>query len=202
MSAIININAENFGPNTDPCGTHCFTTLSSNRELFYQTYCERPLRYGRINILMVSKILKVSYICHALFFRLMAYRGLTNIAKSNQPTKMCFLIACESKNPNTCGTRNVNNTVTFTHLSVRAKVRNLLDQYFMPVTLTTDLLPVFNTTYETSVNQDVDRIMELTNVIPQSNVLLFGIFSNGVERLSISWMLSVLVAFNLLKYFL
>lgn len=119
-----------------------------------------------------------------------------------QPTKMCFLIACESKNPNTCGTRNVNDTATFTRLSVRAKVRNELEQYYMPVTLTTDLLPVFNTTYESIINADVQREIEVVNNKIQSKVLLFGIFSNGVESLAFSWILSVFVVFNLLKYFL
>lgn len=116
------------------------------------------------------------------------------------PTKMCFLIACESKNPNTCGTRNVNNTATFSHLSVRAKVRNELEQYFVPLTLTTDLLPVFNNTYETKINEDVIKEMALSNNKIQNKVILFGIYSNGVNRLTVGW-LSVFIFFTMMKYF-
>lgn len=119
----------------------------------------------------------------------------------NVPTKMCLLLACESRNAQTCGTRNVNNTAVFRHVSVRTKVRNELNQYYVPVSLTTDLLPVFNSSYESVINDNAQREINLFSSMNQDKILAYGIFSNRVDRMSVSWPLVSFVIFTIFKYF-
>lgn len=137
-----------------------------------------------------------------LFFSLVAYRGPSMLGPGvNGPTKMCFLVACESRNTHTCGSRQVNSTVVFSQMSVRTKIRNELNQYYVPVSLRTNLLPIFNSTYDSLVNEDVQREIKLSNSLNQTKVLIYGIFGNGAARLSVSWSLTAFVLFMCAKYF-
>lgn len=143
------------------------------------------------------------YIWMYLFFRLVAYRGSIMLGPGvNGPTKMCFLVACESRNTQSCGTRLVNSTAVFRQISIRTKIRNELNQYYVPITLTTDLRPVFNSTYDSLINDEAQRVIKLSNSLNQTKVLIYGIFGNGVGRMSVSWSLTTFVLFTFAaKYF-
>lgn len=131
----------------------------------------------------------------------MAYRGSIKLGTSGKGyTEMCFLIACESKDPSTCGTRNIVNTATFTGMSVKSSVRNIREHFYSPFTLTTDLLPVLNSTYNQTLQNDGKKI-SLLNSYEQNKVVLFGIYSNGIDRIGMNTILVLTALFTLMKCF-
>lgn len=129
----------------------------------------------------------------------MAFRGVHPMGPERvSSVKTCALIACETSNKDTCGTRNVTETVKFDYILVTSEVEDLPESYNIPYTLTTGLLPVFNTTHSQSI-QNGTRYISLSTKKAEEGVLVFGIYGNGATSLSISSaMLALFVVFKYL----
>lgn len=128
----------------------------------------------------------------------MAYRGFSALGpEETGHVKICYLIACETTNLNTCGTRNITQTVRFDLISVSSEVEDIPESYNIPYTLTTGLLPLFNTTHSQSI-QNGTRHISLTTRKAEEGVLVFGIYGGGATSLTVSS--AMLTLFFIFKY--
>ncbi|KAG5873699.1 hypothetical protein JTB14_000874 [Gonioctena quinquepunctata] len=123
------------------------------------------------------------------FYKLMAYRGPNRLEDFlQQNVKICSLVACKTILPSSCGTSNVTLGSQFKSISVETSVDDIFDEFYQPITLTTDLLPVFNTTFNSTVANGSRSIVYATNKM-EKNVLAFGIYGNSGNSVGFSLLL-------------
>ncbi|XP_074037430.1 vanin-like protein 1 isoform X1 [Leptinotarsa decemlineata] len=115
-------------------------------------------------------------------YKLMVHTGQYSLGEfKRNDVRICSLLACETSDSSTCGTANVTVTSKFQSISIKTNVKDVHTKFYQPVTLTTDLLPVFNTTYHSEVNNGTRSIVFSTNG-PEERVLVFGIYGNSGIR--------------------
>ncbi|XP_074037432.1 vanin-like protein 1 [Leptinotarsa decemlineata] len=131
-------------------------------------------------------------------YKLMAYAGPQKLGdRKDIYVRMCSLLACQTKDPSSCGTRNFNIATQFSQISVKTDVADKTTTFYQPISLRQNLLTVFNTTYNSSVANGKRFISFSTNKL-EKNVIAFGIYGNGSGTLGIS--LSLLVIMLMGKY--
>ncbi|XP_018579998.1 vanin-like protein 1 [Anoplophora glabripennis] len=131
-------------------------------------------------------------------YQLLVYNGPTKLGDSMGNIRLCTLVSCESSDLNTCGSRNVTLTTRFSKISITGNFETEADHFYQPVTLTTGLLPVFNTTYTSEVtNQTIAISFSSTTTV--DNLVVFGVLGRGGAS-TFGSSVVFLVVISLLKY--
>ncbi|XP_074036953.1 vanin-like protein 1 [Leptinotarsa decemlineata] len=124
-------------------------------------------------------------------YKLMAHTGSYELGKYTQKNmKICSLLACETSDSSTCGTTIVTMDSKFRSISIKIDSEEVTSSFYQPVTLSSGLIPVFNTTYQESV-VNVSRSILFTTNKPQEKVSVFGIY--GVSGNTVNTSLTILI---------
>lgn len=164
-------------------------------ELSAATESEDTLCYGAF---CCSFTISASQVTASEVYQLLVYNGPTKLGDSIGNIRFCSVISCESTDLNTCGSRNVTLTTKFSKISISGNFETELDHFYQPVTLTTGLLPVFNTTFTSEVtNQTVAT--SLTSTTTVENLVVFGVLGRGGAS-TFGTSVVFLVVMSLLKF--
>ncbi|KAJ8969350.1 hypothetical protein NQ314_001803 [Rhamnusium bicolor] len=110
--------------------------------------------------------------------KLLVYNGPAKFADSIRNIKLCTLVSCETSDRRTCGSRNVTLTTKFSEVSIGGDFESDKDDFYQPLTLTTDLLPIFNTSFSSiRVNETISISFNKTRTVEK--IIVFGIFGRG-----------------------
>ncbi|KAJ8925418.1 hypothetical protein NQ315_009250 [Exocentrus adspersus] len=112
------------------------------------------------------------------FYQLVVYNGPAMIGAVNRNIRLCTVVSCESQDVSTCGSRNMSLITRFSKIGITGNFESEPDHFYQPVTLTTLLLPVFNTSFssETIDNTTSVTISSTRNI---ENLIAFGILGRG-----------------------
>lgn len=126
------------------------------------------------------------------------YNGPTKLGESEGNIRFCAVVSCETTHPSTCGSRNVTLTTKFSKIFISGTFQAEPDHFYQPATLTTGLLPVFNTTFTLeTTNQSISTNFSSTRTV--ENLIVFGILGRGGAP-AIGSSIVFLVVISLLKY--
>ncbi|XP_057657185.1 vanin-like protein 1 [Diorhabda carinulata] len=163
-------------------------TYNASRFFDYDKYSFKTLNISRLN---VSK-----EVCHKGFccqfsvnvsyapvnseevYRIMAYTGPIGILGSKKTHKICSLIGCATSDISTCGKHNVGLTTKFKRISVNTSISSDSYSFYRPISLTTNLVPVFNSTFNFVIANHARKVVYLNDQEP-SDVVAFGIMETS-----------------------
>ncbi|CAG9829490.1 unnamed protein product [Diabrotica balteata] len=180
----------------------------SNRLFENKKYATKTLDLSKHNI--QEKICHRSFCCQfninvttnssSDIYKLVAYNGPIDIYgthKKNQ--KVCSIVACETSDDSTCGSRTVEPNTKFSNILVESTVANT--NSFIPLTLTTKLVPIFNTTFDSTAVKN-DRKLTLLSELETGSVLAFGIVETSISGSTTVTFSFALMSIILLRYIL
>lgn len=184
--------------------------LNTNRYFDSEKYVFKRLNISQLNI--KEEVCHRSFCCAfsinvsstalnaSEIYQIMAYRGPARIGELRN-LKFCSLVACKSSDLNTCGDRNIKLTSKLESVLVETNVLDEREGFYLPISLTGDLVPVFNTSYNSTAYKGARIYKYLASNIKQENILAFGIVANDGITLSFNSMLivGILVLKHLLR---
>ncbi|CAG9854266.1 unnamed protein product [Phyllotreta striolata] len=122
-------------------------------------------------------------------YQIMAYNGPATIGEPVN-IKLCSLVACETPDLRSCGSRNTNLKTNFTYISVEFSVPRDDEGYYLPVSLTKHLAPVLESRFETNINEG-NRTSKYYIEKTIDNIIAFGIAGNGALSVNVNLIMFV-----------
>ncbi|XP_028152251.1 pantetheinase [Diabrotica virgifera virgifera] len=133
-------------------------------------------------------------------YKLVAYSGSVDIFGTQKKTqRVCSLVACVTSQDSTCGNSTVEPSTKFSSILVESTVANA--NSFVPLTLTTKLEPIFNTTFDSTAVKN-DRKLSLLSELETSSVLAFGIVETTISGSTTVTFSFALMSIIVLRYIL
>lgn len=134
-------------------------------------------------------------------YRIMAYSGAVKVLSTQRKNqRICSLLACTTADVNTCGRHDVQLSSKFQSISVETSVpSDRPGVYFQPFSLTTGLIPVFNTTYNATVENGVSKYLYFSQV-EQQNVVGFGFTGSESSAISVYYSSILLISALIINY--
>ncbi|XP_011865173.1 PREDICTED: vanin-like protein 1 isoform X2 [Vollenhovia emeryi] len=119
-------------------------------------------------------------------YRLVVFNGIRHYSNVKARVRACGIIQCSNDSVSSCGSVNTSEVV-FNNIEIAATFHDYKNNLIMPSTLSPDLLPLKQWTFNEHVHDDHVHVnMYLNNSI--NNVVTFGIysrdFSNDANRIS------------------
>lgn len=111
-------------------------------------------------------------------YRIMAFTGPIGILGTKKNQKICSLVGCATSDINTCGQYNVQLTTKFKRLSVSTSITSDSRGFYRPISLTTNLVPVFNSSFNFVIANHARKVLYSNDQV-QSNVVAFGILESA-----------------------